>query len=458
MKHKTRSIKGFLIRSMFASAFAAGILTIGVSYYFNLKDLRPFLDSQILLKNKLTLLHVSQLRDLSKESINSALSKEKISKDFSYDYKTTSNLVDQIINSTESIIWDSKNKLILSNNKHQIKTAPKLGFSYVDLAGELYRSYAVKLKQPDLTIVTLQKRDTRAIFESGIVTKFLYVFFAIYVILLITILVVLRKGIQLIEKACQLLEQKRADPKKRISGEDFPTEIQPLFASLNTLINQLEDTLLREKRFAADAAHELKTPLAAISAHLQVATITQDSEKQKQSIQSALASVTRSCQTVEQLLLLSKALPLIKESELEDVFIKEVIIGLMSDYPNIAINTDLVPDKASLRMDKNCLQILVNTIISNSHKFEASTLDVALTESDTEVSLTFTDNGPGVPDEHLHRLGERFFRVYGQDKDGSGIGLSIAQEIVHFHNGVLSFKNSKPSGLIVLAQFNRTKN
>ncbi len=449
MKAQNPSLKLYLYKSLLASALVAGLLTIGSSYYFNLKDLRPYLDSHLILQNQLTSTLVkNNAKSKKPEPIQQVISPHLNQVD--YDYQDKSVIVEEVLKSTLSEVRNENFQLLGKTYQSKGKQTLEVpeGFSYVNIDGKLYRRYTSKLESPHLYISTLQKHETRQTLEKSIVIKFLYIFLSIYMILAITVTIILRKGMNLIVTASELLRKKKKNPQFDISKSQLPIELKPFFQSLNGLISRLNAAWQRERRFASDAAHELKTPLAALSAHLQVAMITKDQQKQNASLEKCLTSVKRSCHTVEQLLTLSRTVPELNGRQVENLHIKPILDQICKDSYELPI-INKCPEKTFALINERSINIVLKIIIENALKFGATELLIDTYESNKYVTLSLCDNGPGVEQEHLHRLGERFFRVYGTQTDGSGIGLNIAMEIMSYHSGAIYFSQNDPKGLSV---------
>jgi two-component system sensor histidine kinase QseC len=434
---------------MFLSALIAGIMTVMASYYLNLKDLRPYLDSHLVIENQMITEIIKQRRSHHENIPHHFINKFRNTQ-FEYDYRHNSDLVHQIINSTFFQIQNLNGNVLYQNHSDTTPTSSlkpfKQGFSYQVINEKLYRIYSTQHVDLNVIVSTVQPHEIRQKLESDMVIKFVSIFLIIYLILSVTISIILRRALLLIDTAHELLNEKKTDPQSDITKKDLPIELQPFFESLSSLVSQLDQSLQREKRFAYDAAHELKTPLAALKTHLQIAQITTDTIKRKESLSKARQCINRSCHTIDQLLELVKTMPKSLNTDLEAINIIPILNDIQSDSAIITLQEN---GPLFALADPSSLMIILKILTENAVKFGATELNITTTNTKDFITLSCSDNGPGVPKEYLNRLGERFFRVYGTNVDGSGIGLNIASEIIKQMNGTLYFSENTPNGLCI---------
>ncbi len=228
-----------------------------------------------------------------------------------------------------------------------------------------------------------------------------------------------------------------------------PKEIEVLPQALNQLLNRISQFRQREQRFVADAAHELRTPLAGILLSLDVIETTQRQEAKQRGLPNIRLSTERAHRLVEQLLLLarvdSKVITL-KENDLAEV-VKNKLQDIKRDG---GIKIDFSTTGKSdypVQLDEDLIAVMLRNAIDNSEKYGATTVQVSVNNH----CLTIEDNGPGVSEEVLSNLGNRFYRPAGQRVSGSGIGLSLIKEIAALHQAEVNF--SSPAGFSITIQF-----
>lgn len=250
----------------------------------------------------------------------------------------------------------------------------------------------------------------------------------------------------------------RLDP-LRVSP--MPSELEPLVERLNALLRRVESALGAEKRFTGDAAHELRTPVAALSAQAQVAFAETDPSLRAHALGAVLAAAERMSRLVEQLLTLARADSALAAAwpaiDLADIA-REVVADLAPAALAGGVELELdAPGRAALRGERGWLAILVRNLVDNAvrHSPSAGVVRVSLQVDDGVVRLEVSDQGGGVAQALREKLGQRFWRGEGDAAvgTGSGLGLSIVRRIAELHGAALDFDASPEGGLRVLATF-----
>jgi two-component system sensor histidine kinase QseC len=218
-----------------------------------------------------------------------------------------------------------------------------------------------------------------------------------------------------------------------------PTEVRPLVDAINLMLARLQSSLERERAFTADAAHELKTPLAAIKVQAQVALGEPDAALQRLAMERVVRGVDRSARLAEQLLLLAR---LDMHEKLSTVPLKPASVAKNALLANERsaqqknISVSLLGDThAEIYAEPVLIGILLDNLLDNAIKYgrDGGRIEVAVRRAEDRVELTVRDDGPGVAPDDLARLTHRFFRATGQQATGSGLGLSIVARIAeHF--------------------------
>ena len=238
-----------------------------------------------------------------------------------------------------------------------------------------------------------------------------------------------------------------------ICDKEVPVEITPLIAELNSLFSRLRENYERESRFAADAAHELKTPLAALKTHAQVAEKHNDITDIKNELRKVDNAISRAVYTVEQLLTLSRTMPEaytknhypVKLPELIRSTTAELIPKALKKNITIAFEEHQDNKQAQVLAHKTTLAILLSNLIDNAIRYslEHTTITLSLYGHNQYYQVHIKDQGPGIPKELEQRVFERFFRVTGTKTRGSGLGLSIVRQIAKAHQAEVTSNSPK---------------
>lgn len=249
------------------------------------------------------------------------------------------------------------------------------------------------------------------------------------------------------------LHQRAPDDAKPLPDARLPKEVKPLVVALNGLFNRMAQLVQRERRFTSDAAHELRSPLAALRVQSEVIQLADDDETmRKRAIQQLDSGIVRATRLVDQLLTLSRVEADDLRSEFQPVALAPLLQNLLAEhFPQAEQqHTDLVfTHHAEPVMNGHplLLNLMVRNLLDNALRYSpsGSIINVQLNAR----ALTVDDNGPGVSEEQLARLGERFWRPPGQTQTGSGLGLSIVKNIAQLHGIRLQFSQRASGGLRV---------
>ncbi|MEO5660166.1 MAG: ATP-binding protein, partial [Polaromonas sp.] len=246
------------------------------------------------------------------------------------------------------------------------------------------------------------------------------------------------RGVQPIRQLGRALAERQPQALDPVTLDHAPAEMAPLIASLNSLFERISLLLESERRFTADAAHELRTPIAAIRVQAQVAMGEADDALRQHALQATLEGCDRATRLVEQLLSLSRleAVNLNAAPAMAAVDLRALAQRVVAELAPKAIgkNQSLEFDAAepcSIPGNQTLLAVLVRNLVDNAVRYSppAARIRVAVQQQNGQVVLSVEDSGPGLDDAQRQRLGERFFRVTGSLESGSGLGWSIVRRI-----------------------------
>jgi len=234
----------------------------------------------------------------------------------------------------------------------------------------------------------------------------------------------------------------------------MPTEVEPVVHSLNALFERIQTMVALERRFTADAAHELRTPIAAIRMQAQVALgAVADDAQRNRALNYTLAGCDRATHLVEQLLTLSRLESSANAAPSGVVDVSAVAQRVAADLALAALgrSQDLQLDAAPhamIQADDMLTSVLVRNLLDNALRYSPDGARVALSikVEAGQVTLQVEDSGPGLADADLARLGERFYRVLGTEQTGSGLGWSIVQRIAKVYGARVNVSRSAALG------------
>ena len=250
------------------------------------------------------------------------------------------------------------------------------------------------------------------------------------------------------------LSQRQASDMRSLSLPNPPDELIPVIDALNGLLGRVQSAMHAQQRFIADAAHELRTPLTALRLQAQVLSDETDPSVRSKLVQELLAGVARASRLIDQLLNAAKLdAQQVPHSPVDLVALsQEVLISLapMIDAKKLIWGLD-APDTAWIQGDVDSLRTLLNNLIDNAVRYAPSGghVSVGIATKGQALTLTVDDNGPGIEPALRERALDRFFRLRPGVGEGSGLGLSIVQQIATQHGAQLALDTSPLGGLRV---------
>src|SRR5579883_204354 len=437
-----RSIRRFLLISLFISITIASTITAVGNYLLDKGVIQPYLDEK-LIKFSDIIQAINQTFTIQKKENNPVeLRLAKIETPI-----VPSHLLFQV--------WTHDQKLLFHSNEQPFfpLNAVRIGFSDHILSGREWRVYASLDKKTSNKIVVAELYDIRDRLADEIARNNAYILLVTYPIFGILIWLIVGLALRSITRVTSEISNRASTYLEPVEYESIPIEIQPLVSELNQLFIRLKLAFDRNKRFAGDAAHELRTPLAALKTQAQVALRANNTSEVQQALQKVIQGVDRSSHVVAQLLTLSR---LGREESLEDVgpvdlqkIATEIIAFLVPIALEKHIEIEMAPPSrgAIIFGNETALGILIRNIVDNAIRYtpEKGSVKVQIITTDEDVIFRVIDTGPGIPAELRERVFERFFRILGTTAPGSGLGLAIVSQIAELHQAHIIL-SSPPSG------------
>jgi two-component system sensor histidine kinase QseC len=457
------SIRKFLLINLLLAITITTTLTAIGNYYLDQKDIQDHLD---------TLMAISALSyqallgdDLNQrplDKIQEAL--ETIPQKIDLYYKKrylNEEPPENYLDKFNFQVWTNGGKLILHSS-----AAPKApliaetdGFSDKKISDQNWRVFTTYNPKSSTRTVLAERYDTRNELGHRIAQDDLYIMLLTFPLSGLLIWIIIGRGLDSLDKVAIEVANRAPSHLEPVDLKEIPDEIRPVIDELNKLFFRLKEGFEREKRFAADAAHELRTPLAALKAQAQVALNSNDIKEKNEALQKLIASVNRSTHIVQQLLTMSRLVPEATSlQEVSDVNLAKLTREVLAMLAPSAIEKQIELEYESethipnIHGNSTALGILIRNLVDNAIRYsnENGRILVRLSKTNKEILLEVTDNGPGIPPQLQERVFERFFRVLGNKSPGSGLGLAIVRQICDLHGGRVELDSPKEStGLIV---------
>ncbi|WP_245754459.1 ATP-binding protein [Candidatus Accumulibacter aalborgensis] len=281
-------------------------------------------------------------------------------------------------------------------------------------------------------------------------------------VLLLLIYYSVRRGLQPLDDLAAEVASRSPENLKPLASGNAPLEVQPLLAALNRLIFRLRGTLESERRFTADAAHELRTPLAVVKIQAQVAQLSGNADDRQHALAQIVAGADRATRVLEQLLRLARLDPLARLPNPGEIDLTALARQAVADTAPTreagVIRLQVSDSPLLVRGDGELLQIALRNLLDNAVRYTPpdSTITVFARRHDGALSLGVIDDGRGVPPDELPRLVERFYRGCEPSAEGSGLGLAITQRIAELHEARFEVENLAGGGFEARLCWGRT--
>ena len=236
-----------------------------------------------------------------------------------------------------------------------------------------------------------------------------------------------------------------------VEESSVPQEVRPIILEINKLMARLGQTLEAQQRFIADAAHELQTPLAGLKVQVNLAARQSDPVSLQHTLNLIDTSAERAIRLINQMLTLAQVESGAGETiDLKPVDLAELLRETTKEWvpsalgKNVDIGYEGTDTSIVVKGDAIRIKMLIDNLIDNAVKYSpaGSTVTTRIEETEQSVILTVEDNGPGIPPEGKNAIFQRFYRILGSGIAGSGLGLSIAQEIARSHRADVSIEDA----------------
>ncbi|MDO8369426.1 MAG: ATP-binding protein [Candidatus Nitrotoga sp.] len=342
-------------------------------------------------------------------------------------------------------VWNKGHQLRLhsANAPQQPLANEEHGFSDHTIDGHRWRVISTWNESAEYLMQVAERADVRDELARGIAGNMLKPLFISLPLLAILLWIAVARGLRPLDKLTREVEQRAPDNLAALDASSAPREVVPLIERLNRLFTRIEVSMQKERRFTADAAHELRTPVAAIKAQAQVARAASSEAERNHALDNAILGCDRAAHLIEQLLTLARIDTLgndVTEVCQLRAVAAEVIAAIAPAALSQHVRLELTEGAdMEVRCNPVLLRILLRNLIDNAvrHTQPGTSVWVSITHQQGLACLSVNDNGPGIPQAELARVSERFYRPIGTNASGSGLGLSIVNRIAEIHGASL---------------------
>jgi two-component system OmpR family sensor kinase len=344
-------------------------------------------------------------------------------------------------------MWDGTGMRIYhSHERIALPDRAELGFTTITTRQGQWRVYSAQLR--NTVVQVAQPMSARRAVATEMALRTVAPLLVLFPFLGVLIWLTINEGLAPVRRIVREVASRDAAALSPIGDDGMPEEIQPLTHALNDLLARLNQSIGAQRAFIADAAHELRTPLTALKLQIQLLERATDEEERAAALVELKQGFERATHLVQQLLTLARQEPGSARKEKLEVDLEALARAVVAELVPVAQDRKIdlgiaasVP--AEVRGDADALRAMLGNIVENAIKYtpEGGTVDVSVS-ADGGPCFIVQDSGPGIPEDQLARVFDRFYRVPGTAVRGSGLGLAIAKEVADAHGATIALRNT----------------
>jgi two-component system OmpR family sensor kinase len=356
-------------------------------------------------------------------------------------------------------VWGPDGTPLFDSDKGEmLSRQPAQGFSEATAHGKRYRVFSVRT--PTQVIQVAQDIAARRELAASLVLRMVGPVMFLAPLLMLAVWWVVTQSTRPLARARRQIAHRAADELSPLTAPGLPDEVRPLVDEINLLFARLAEAFAAQRNFVADAAHELRSPLAALRLQVQGMQRATDAESKAVAERRLLAGIDRLGRLVDQMLVLAGQDAAGDTAAGASTDLRATATLAISDVLPAAREraVDLgIADAEPLEVsgDAEALRILFRNLLDNAIKHApGGTVDVTIGARQGQAVVEIADSGPGIPAGERDRAFDRFYRVPGGAAPGSGLGLAIAQSIARRHHATITLgTSSRLGGLLVAVRF-----
>jgi two-component system sensor histidine kinase QseC len=363
-------------------------------------------------------------------------------------------------------IWSDKGKLLARSitAPREPLTDESKGFSDRRIDGRHWRIYSKRDEKHRHRILVAETYEARNAVGRELAKHLLTPLVFALPMLAFGLVLLMRHRFKPLQRLASSIGQRSPDRLDPIALSGVPSEIQPIIEQINRLLQRVSDSIDQERRFTADAAHEIRTPLAVIRTYAQVAAAAVEPEERERALTSVVQASDRATHLLGQLLTMAR----LDNDAITRNFVicdlRKIAVDVIAEITPHALEKQvevMLDEGASTWVsgEPALLAVLLRNLIDNAIRYSPAGTFVAVTIKpvDGQIRLAVSDQGPGIPAHERERVLSRFTRLAGNAAPGSGLGLSIALRIAQIHGTTLLLQDGPGEyGLSVCVTFPAT--
>ena len=439
MKRKvTNSLRARLLLLLFSSVLITACIQSFIAYRTSLDETNEIFDYQM---QQMAL------------SLRSGLNIDGYNTGFRQDEDEGFEFIVQVSASDGKVLFQSSSSTPLPKRDGT-------GFNLFDARGTTYKLYS--LRYGNHLIQIAQDRAARRSLARNLAFRTTVPIIIMVTLLLFMVWWVVTSSLAPVNRVQQQIATRKAESLDEVDTTGLPNEVRPLVEELNLLLRRMRHAFDAQKNFVADAAHELRSPLAALKLQVEQLRRSNNDKDREVAVQRLGSGIDRATRLMEQLMVLARQQANADlHSEARPVEINRLCLLAFNDVYPLAQQKHMdmglmQSDECYVMGQEEALRIMLRNILDNSIKYspERSKIDFRVEPSARSVRLVIEDDGPGIPQSDLERVMDRFYRIPGNPVSGSGLGLSIVQAIADLHAAKIELvKSAALGGLQVTVTF-----
>lgn len=449
------SLRNFLLISILLTMVVVGGTTIWGGYRASVHEVEELFDAQLsrsarlilgLVIAEVNLGHIKEFSDGVKENALILLDKKDIEREvFQQGHFYELKIAHQV--------WDSYGNMLLRSANAPLQPMSQLeqGYSNQYFNKNNWRTYSLWDAKHEFQIITAEREDVRNDLVNKITRQMTWPFILLLPILGGLVWYFISRGLSPLERIANDIAMRKSEQLHALNFEHVPEEIKPLVDELNHLFESLKSSFDKERQFTSDAAHELRTPLAALKVHLQLVQSSHSDEDKKTALLAIAQGVERASHLVDQLLGLARldSQAIRATQKITQLNLHELCVNQVAEIYPLANNKK---QTLSLQSDENVfmeayaypLEAMLRNLLSNAVSYTpvGGEIMLELKQQAGAIHIWLHDSGPGIPVEQRNDVMRRFKKVEGNAHSGSGIGLSIVKRVAELHYMEIELLNS----------------
>jgi two-component system sensor histidine kinase QseC len=449
MKSKKVSIKRRLIFALCAVLSVALIITYLISFFNVKKETQEVFDAHLVRSAKLVF-----------GLIHHEVGKNKNHNFFvDFNLKAQQKTFERYENKTHFQAW--KNDEMIYSSDEKISLEPDYeGFRDVLVDDTKWRSFSFYDAESQIRVLVSERNSMRRELVSGILLSLFVPLLLSFLPLFFIISATVNRRLNPLHRLAFKMKKMSTTTLQPFKGKEIPLELKPFIDSFNSLISRLHNALESERRFTDYAAHELKTPLAAIKIQAQLLQKNQDRQREKEYLEDLLAGVDRATHLVNQLLTLARIEPDFNAKFItkEAINLRQIIgivvqnFSLKAEAKNLEIVTSydgLEDAQMLIAGHETYIEVMLNNLLDNAIKYshENGKIKVVTTRKNDLLQLQISNHGDTISPAAIAKIFDNFYRVDKAERTrqvaGSGLGLAIVKKIVQLHGGTIAFHSDE---------------